>query len=754
MKYAENATVLRVSATGFLLAIASVAFPLHADAAEAALVRNPDVTIGDSWKPRKLHGHGVVPLVGANFPRWDDGWDAHLFGTPLFDDMCYNYGLKPFGIMDIARQWTGKRFDPQWKFVPKKDLRLTPYSVDAGFNDRDKRQIERRMKRRPDLPFRIGVAGAARPFYFLRDDCPADRAAYLEWKKAHPNFAGFGIMTEFDNDAGRYPGLVMGQTNEAIRAHALARYPIARTIQERRDQMKRAADAYRKAFFGEEDTWGLYSLDCTAGHWFAAFAGIKKLLYEAELFQTSAPWVFGGAGLRGAVRQWGGLNYGWYCAHLVYGFTRDGKEKSGEMEWPGGWVGHVTPRPAVKWKGAGISLFKRELMYGAMIGAQTLEAESSSFFLYADEDGKKVPSPIALAMNDVYAFVRDLDRGASYTPVAVVTSIYEPFSRHGHTWRNVDKVAQNAFFFTLVPTCRDDVYRVSDRKKGDLGCLYNSPFGEIWDNLVADNGQPADAMAAAFRPYRALFLVGQFFRDSFNRAAIEEYVKGGGTLFCSADQVRDGFVSPDVAGVSFGDATTKAGAAFSDERGAVTSLGADEYRLMTAEGTPSASVLLKDSNGVPVAYVNDVGKGRVVTVAVNRMLPEGMRVHDNDKSWEKWWNDTQASITSGRRTFPIIRYLLARVQDETMPISVSGLCQWGLNKTDGGWLLWVFNNDGVVKYQLEPDEYDASKTSTVTVALRGLGEVADAESGAAVKVADGRFSFDVGPGGMRFFKIR
>ena len=72
-----------------MILASAAAAPAEASSAScAALVRNPEVTVGGSWKPRRLHGHGVVPLVGANFPRWDDGWDAHLFGTPLFDDMC------------------------------------------------------------------------------------------------------------------------------------------------------------------------------------------------------------------------------------------------------------------------------------------------------------------------------------------------------------------------------------------------------------------------------------------------------------------------------------------------------------------------------------------------------------------------------------------------------------------------------------------------------------------------------------------
>ncbi len=74
-----------------------------------------------------------------------------------------------------------------------------------------------------------------------------------------------------------------------------------------------------------------------------------------------------------------------------------------------------------------------------------------------------------------------------------------------------------------------------------------------------------------------------------------------------------------------------------------------------------------------------------------------------------------------------LRALLREIRDETMPFSVEGDVQWGVNKTRRGWLVHLVNNKGVIKFCDEPEEYDLSKTVKVTVTCKATGEKREAE---------------------------
>ena len=71
--------------------------------------------------------------------------------------------------------------------------------------------------------------------------------------------------------------------------------------------------------------------------------------------------------------------------------------------------------------------------------------------------------------------------------------------------------------------------------------------------------------------------------------------------------------------------------------------------------------------------------------------------------------------------------LLLSIRDETMPFSVEGDIQWGVNKTENGWLVYLVNNKGVVKFSDEPEEYDMAKTAKVSVTMKATGETRTVE---------------------------
>ena len=250
-----------------------------------------------------------------------------------------------------------------------------------------------------------------------------------------------------------------------------------------------------------------------------------------------------------------------------------------------------------------------------------------------------------------------------------------------------DRYCRRAFFYTLVPAgvntnAENFAYHHSDRRAGDLGCLYNSPFGEMWDVVAPDAGQPTADLVKALSSYKAAFLVGSYERETLDVSALVAYMKGGGTLFVSTDQL--GFF--------------------------------------------------------PNLQAGNVGCGRLVVVPEEQMIGRAHPVWTMKDAWP--------GLVSGELKFQKIRELLRQVQDETMPVTVEGDCQWGVNFVEGqrskvkgqtadgkihcltsdlgprtsSWLVWIFNNKGVRKFCYEPEDIDLSKTATVTVTCRETGE--------------------------------
>lgn len=65
--------------------------------------------------------------------------------------------------------------------------------------------------------------------------------------------------------------------------------------------------------------------------------------------------------------------------------------------------------------------------------------------------------------------------------------------------------------------------------------------------------------------------------------------------------------------------------------------------------------------------------------------------------------------------------LFERIQRETMPVSVEGDIQWGVNRTSYGYLVWLINNRGVVQFKREPTDFLPEKTAKVSVTVVATG---------------------------------
>ena len=611
----------------------------------------------------------------------------------------------------------------------------------------------------PGHPFTISCHGA-RPIGMLKERFETDRADFAAWRAQHPAFFSFCAFDEYDNDAQGMTWQIPEKCNDLglMRRYWRQYAPVTMYgfLRQWVDNDYAKSVSYH---FGTKDLYGLWSVTPSVGHQIAR-KGLTFLFYEAEHGSTASPWRWGAAYARGAARQFK-TTFGWYSAMFTNNsLCRDGTSpegKRGVAVWRDGftyWPNPDQPK-RVPHLGSSRSLLRRNVRYGYLIGSIQSLIECGNHGLYAtDADGRSwTLSPYGEDYNAVFEWHRNRDRGTVYAPVAFLASIDENFHRQCfNLFPAKDEGSLPAFFFTLVPTLTSSPTVFAEPKLGKEGCLWNSEFGEIADVVCPDAEQPHGEFTDFLSGYKAAFLIGYHNWKVTDLRALDEYAKRGGTLFCSCDQIADGLVSSAMAGVAFGDRSASSGKKLLDATGAAVEDIEETYtfRVGTSEG---AVPFLRDENGTVVAWANDYGRGRVVTVAARRMMPDCVNALKED-GWKRHAfcnSDLHKRMAAGTLRFPIVHHLLQRVQRDVMPIDVAGDVQWGLNRTAKGWMLWLINNNGVRKFAFEPEDIDLSKTSNVTVDLKDLKgrrvvDITDVEKDVPVEVRDGKFTVAVKPG--------
>ena len=670
----------------------------------------------DTWTPKKILGRDywpeyyhnqAVPPKERNNPAWK---------IPIYTDCAYEYTSWRLYPLCLENNFS----DGYCKWTTNRPA-ITSFALADFFPGKD-RKLQWEVMPRDERPFFINLTPARRAFFLERHYTP-DRESYLKWKAEHPGFLGFAAMTELGSCIHYHQWSYDKIKDPTIRAKFEAEGLVP--AKSPREMIDICRELYRRQVefhFGDTNLWTLVSSNFSLMPLLASF-GAKGLFYEATA-QGRGFWQVAGAFLRGAARQFD-VPYGWYVAHFYTGYSHDNptKQIAGNNYWMTEKEGLKTSENGPYW-GISPSLCDRQTAYGWLIGAAFIQRENAMRNnTVLDKDGHMVPGPIALKFAELSRLSATEERGAVYAPCAILSPISEFYDNCGQSnYKDVkyrDNYAQNAFFTTLAPPRSEDAHYVAPRKRGLEGCLFNSPYGEMYDVLCPDTDQPEDRFLKALSAYKCAFLVGGHDGKYLAKGPLRDYVLGGGTLFISADQVADGLVDAALAGVSFKNGgTAKSGASMCDDRGGVVPLDR-EYAWRLPDEDATAEPLLKDANGAVAAWTKNCGKGRIVTVAAEHMMPS--RYKGRSHTWED-----VGEIFSGKRPFEVISYLLARVRDETMPVKVEGDVQWGVNKLkSGGWRLWLINNKGITHFVREVPIVDQTAVAHVRATFRDSGKTVE-----------------------------
>lgn len=753
-------------------AMLAVALPGRSEEGPSStLVRRADYAVSARWETKPIMGRSFRPLLAPGMwacpGRYNDA-RAEKLGQgllprpdwPLFRDCAIHVS----GLRTAASRIVGQMTKPRtWRWEPG-DRRLkpgTPLELSEFFTENLVWTVDENPKKSAPL---LATLACGRPSFFLDDDYDENVEKFRAWKRANGNFVGFVVQGELESDIGWYLKGVSEVTNEIVRSKMAKEFPPPRDSSELVRFVGKTWERVRKIHFGEERPWALSAGTYSFSHLHAA-NGAGGLFSECSASQQLARWQLAGAFLRGAARQFA-IPFGLYAAHFYGGFDRRGKYVFGENKWSRyPWSKNEPDINDVHYPHVGVSrsLVDRENAYAYFIGASFLMPENDAgLYFQLGPDGKYRPSGYAKDLSDLTAFSARVDRGTLYTPLAILVPGGELY---GHSIRGFfgekgfwfdDVFSQQAFFHTLLPVNAPS--ETAHRREGREGCLFNSPFGESYDVLSADVRQPTSDFVEALSAYRCAFLVGGFRKSDTDLEALERYVREGGTLVLSSDRVREGFVKNELSGLAFTGKTAESGTVLVDARGVSGPLEETyEWDLAVSRG---AKPFMTDDCGNVAVWSHDVGKGRVITVSCWRMLPaeyRGVRETLTDFAPQTCarYDKMLDAIIAGRRRFGLVRRLLATAQSETMPLEVRGNVQYGVNRTAGGWAVWLVNNDGVTHFSREPATVDESKATTVAVRLREAGwtQAVDLLTGEAMPVRDGTFAVTVRPGRWRMIGV-
>ena len=744
------------------------------------LVRGEGYAVPEKWGLRNVMGRDywirLRMFAGdlVNNPSEKAFRDLSFFKEAAWALPCYRKAgvsdLKSGGVTNGVKDYAVLRakdevFKGKYRLADFVAPKLAPYVLGDGAKGR---------------PFFLEI-DEARPAYLLGGGAEADTADYADWAAAHPNFQGFCVMAEFDSDSLWYT-LAHGREQKWTFLDPVAEWTVGRRFPYPGDRfgwywnIAKAFEVERDFHFGERRLWTMGSGCLSLSH-YGASVGARGLGYEAALNSSSGPWTFGATFTRGAQRQFGIPFFTWYMANH-YGYAKDrhgNKSPSGHIMHPyKANEGYFKSHGMVPLTGAGRSLLRRQYLYGFLAGATYAEPEGWGLCFKADAaDGTTCPSPYALDFEAVYELTKRIDRGVPYTPIAFVVPVGERFDRGGNApfaddlWvgggrdkKNRDVISQTAFFYTLCPLSDPgEKPFLTMRARGNQGCLYNSAVGDVWDVVMSGAGQSYRQFAEALSPYKAAFVVGSYHQHELFTSSLVDYVEVGGTLFVDAGRLLDGEFPARMAGIDFfeGKSVKAEGGLLAPDG---TKLGTfdEEYEIYlptSGEGVrpTAARPYLRDSKGTVIAWTHDVGKGRVVTVACRKMQPKHATLLTDFNAEFPKVRARLDDILARRVRFPIIDALVRAAQAEALPVSVDGDCQFGVNVTKKGLLVWLYNNRGVTKFNLEEEQIDRSLDAAVTIAPKVAGTCRDAETGAPLACADGKVTVKVPAGGWRLVSI-
>jgi hypothetical protein len=424
---------------------------------------------------------------------------------------------------------------------------------------------------------------------------------------------------------------------------------------------------------------------------------------------------------RGAARQYGGSVFYYHAPN--FGDTATVFTKQLSFAGPDNFFHSrygATMGPSLSW-------YRKSYYLYYMSGASAIYLEQGfdQFFKPGPGEHPFQLNPLGRITEEFIRFAeKHPDPGTPYTPIAF---LLDP----AHGWEMTD---YPQWPFEISQINRSDralrelfgaayypgPVREGEPASGERQAFVPAIFGNIFDVLVASpaqsstskvqsraNAGSADGPSAlsaaganrasspidAIDSYRAVVVGGTIDWTSAWVAKLGSYVRNGGTLVLNSAQIKG--LPADLLGIHpTGTSAEADDAKCLSPNEATQNLSGQTFRYDRVE-TKGADVLIVAPNGNPLVTVNKVGRGRVVFVALPDLLGEDERMT------------------------PFAAHLLAHLASEATSIHVEGDVEYMINRTAHGWVVTIFNDNGVFKQQQGMAQVDRSASVNATISLRG-----------------------------------
>jgi len=403
--------------------------------------------------------------------------------------------------------------------------------------------------------------------------------------------------------------------------------------------------------------------------------GMDIVGYELDATNIHAPMRI--AFERGAARQYGGawINYasGNWADACNY-FTQE----------------PVVPRGAKCWfhskyaitDGVSIAWYRRFYYLNYLSGASAIFWEQSLTNQWIKPGPGNHPvqlSPFGRATVDFQQFVDRLpDRGEPYTPIAFLLNWAHGYESVNYTCKMLNVFLQDDSDIELRElfnvAWHPSAILEGQPQAPDVQSMPPGIYGNIFDVLV-DREEKAQAITS----YPVVWAAGDVKLEGKWISVIDEYLRKGGTLVVNIEAIRQNAKLLQMLGLTVSEKTQYFDRWSPDAEKFYPCVKYPVYQLTAKKAVPVAFA----DKQLPLILRVPIGEGAAIVTLVPHMVCLDQRAH------------------------PALVYLMNLITENLLPFElydtagnhIAGKLMYLVNRTKDGWLVGLFNNQGIDKTQ-------------------------------------------------------
>jgi hypothetical protein len=233
--------------------------------------------------------------------------------------------------------------------------------------------------------------------------------------------------------------------------------------------------------------------------------------------------------------------------------------------------------------------------------------------------------------------------------------------------------------------------------------------------------------------YRAVVVGGHIEWTGEWVKRVSAYVNSGGTLVLNAAQIKG--LPAELLGLRLTGETSEGDTARCSIAADTSDLRGQLFRYEKLE-LKGAQPLITSTSGDPLVTTNKIGKGSVVFAAVHDLLGLDERIT------------------------PFAAHMLAHVFNDATPVRVRGDVEYLINRNEKGWIVTLFNNNGVYKpaHGLAQVDRTAYVAATITIPTQPIESAVDWINEKSVEVRNqdggGSLTVSISPGAVSIIELR